>query len=188
MVIVPSCMVDKKDPIIPLSTLEATRPHRAEHAGGAQAMTEQPGLHCDPRSLGTTAPHSGRRRQRATSSASTTSSARMWSAIDEPTTTRLKTSRTAAQYTLPSAVRCSVMSVTTAGRVHLRRTVAAPELLVYGRRRAGAAMLAPVADPGQAGEVHQPGFHSTRRRHSRHGNFSPTSYEDIHLKENEVSA
>jgi len=56
-----------------------------------------------PLSLWTTAPGVGRRRQRAISRA-TTSSERMWSAIDQPTTTRLNTSRTAAQYTLPSAV------------------------------------------------------------------------------------
>jgi hypothetical protein len=32
--------------------------------------------------------------------------------IDQPTTLRLNTSRTTAQYTLPSPVGCSVMSVT----------------------------------------------------------------------------
>jgi hypothetical protein len=46
----------------------------------------------------------------------TTSSVRTWSAIDHPAIWRLKTSSTAAKYTLPAPVECSVMSVRRAGR------------------------------------------------------------------------
>lgn len=59
--------------------------------------TEGPGGHWLPRSAWTTVPYSGQRRQIAICSASTTSSESMWSAIDQPTTLRAKSSRTAAQ-------------------------------------------------------------------------------------------
>jgi transposase InsO family protein len=67
--------------------------------GVAQPVPEHPGC-VDTglnRSLWTTAPGCGRRRQVAICRASTTRSARMWSAIDQPTTARLKTSSTAQQ-------------------------------------------------------------------------------------------
>ena len=50
-----------------------------------------------PRSACTIAPGAGRRRQRAICRASTTSSVRMWSAIDQPTIIREKASMTAQQ-------------------------------------------------------------------------------------------
>ena len=55
---------------------------------------------------------------------STTSSVRRWSAIDQSTIRREYTSKTAAQYTHPSAVRCWVMSVNHS-RSGRRGTVAA---------------------------------------------------------------
>ncbi|HEU5001559.1 MAG TPA: reverse transcriptase domain-containing protein [Actinomycetota bacterium] len=54
----------------------------------------------------------GRLRQMAICRASTTSSVRIWSAIDQPTTRRLQESSTTAKYTLPSWVGCSVTSLT----------------------------------------------------------------------------
>ncbi|BAK36021.1 hypothetical protein MLP_30070 [Microlunatus phosphovorus NM-1] len=53
----------------------------------------------------------GLRRSTAIPSASTTSSFRMLSSMDQPRTRRDQASMTAAQYTLPSTVGCSVMSV-----------------------------------------------------------------------------
>jgi hypothetical protein len=52
---------------------------------------------CEPWSEWWTSPASGLRRWTAISSASTTSSARMCSAIDQPTTRRLKQSTTTAR-------------------------------------------------------------------------------------------
>src|SRR6185312_10097737 len=54
---------------------------------------------------------SGHLRMIAMPSASITSSVRMLSPIDQPTTRRENTSMTAAQYTFPSRVGCSVTSV-----------------------------------------------------------------------------
>jgi hypothetical protein len=59
-----------------------------------------------------TVPSSGLRCPIAMPSALVTSAAFWFESIDQPTTRRENTSSTTAQYTLPSRVGCSVMSVT----------------------------------------------------------------------------
>jgi hypothetical protein len=90
------CIVDQKDSIIVLSTLLATRPMEPSRPAARSRCPKIHDVYWLPRSEWTTVPAAGRRRQRAISSASTTSSARMWSAIDQPTIARVNTSRTAA--------------------------------------------------------------------------------------------
>jgi hypothetical protein len=80
-----------------LSTEEATRPVEPSSPAVRSRWPKIGEGYRLPRCECTPAPGAGRRRQRAISRASTTSSARMWSAIDQPTICRVNTSSTAAQ-------------------------------------------------------------------------------------------
>jgi hypothetical protein len=81
------------------------RAHRLGDAGGAGLLTE--GQRDELAALVgmPDQPGAGRRRASAICRASVTSSARMWSAIDQPTIRREKTSWTATRYSQPSHVR-----------------------------------------------------------------------------------
>ena len=104
-------MVDQNDSIMRLSTLEATRPIEPRSPAARRRWPKTQRCTDFRDRSARIVPGCGRRRQVAICRASTTSSVRMWSAIDQPTTTRENTSRTAQQYTFPVAVGCSVMSV-----------------------------------------------------------------------------
>ena len=110
-----------------------------------------------PRSACTIVPGSGRRRQGAICRASTTSSERMWSAIDQPTICRREDVEDGGAVDLPLAVGCSVMSVHHSRSGPVGDEPALHQVLV---RRPGAAGAAGVCGGGrsrQPGVAHQPG-------------------------------
>ena len=76
------------------------------------ALGEGPGGNRTPWSEWITVPAAGLRWSIAMPSALVDSAAVGEESMDQPTTRRLHTSSTTAQYTLPSRVGCSVMSVT----------------------------------------------------------------------------
>ena len=99
----------------------------------------------------------GRRCHWAICKASTTSSVRMWSAIDHPTIRRDQTSMTAAQYTFP-------LGGGVFGDVGAPQPVRAvgdeppaDQVLVGGGQRPGPGPFPPVGHPDQPGRGHQPG-------------------------------
>ena len=130
------CMVDQNDSISALSTQEATRPIEPSSPACAQPVAEDPGrvLGCRGRSARSCRARGGGC-QRAICRASTTSSVRMWSAIDQPTTRRENTSSTARSRPIPSLVRCSVMSVTPQPVRAVGDEPALHQVLVRRRRR-----------------------------------------------------
>ena len=93
------CRVPKNDSIIALSNEEPTRSIEPSKPAARSRWPKAYAVYYAPRSECTTVwPAGGRRRQRAISRASTTSSRRKkWSAIDRPTIRREYTSSTAAQ-------------------------------------------------------------------------------------------
>jgi len=90
-------MTDQKLSMSALSTLEATLPIEPRSPAWRSLWPKSQEVHCAPLSAWTMVPGSGRRRQRAISSASTTISAVMRSEIDQPTIRLLNASMTAAQ-------------------------------------------------------------------------------------------
>nr|WP_166435996.1 hypothetical protein [Cellulomonas shaoxiangyii] len=90
-------MVDQNDFIIVLATLEATLPMDASRPAVRRRWPKIHEVYWAPRPAWTITPCPGWRVQIAICRASTTSSARIWSAMDHPTIVRVKTSSTAAQ-------------------------------------------------------------------------------------------
>ena len=78
-------MTDQKLSMSALSTLDATLPIEPKRPAWRSRCPKSQLVYCAPRSAWTTVPGSGRRRQRAISSASTTISAVILSEIDQPT-------------------------------------------------------------------------------------------------------
>ena len=90
-------MVDQNDSIIELSTAEATRPIEPSRPASRSRCPKTQDVYWRAAVGVNDVPAAGRRRQLAICRASTTSSERMWSAIDQPTICRVNTSRTAQQ-------------------------------------------------------------------------------------------
>jgi hypothetical protein len=91
-----------------LSPAEATRPIDPCSPAAVSTARKDLARNCDPRSLCTTTTPAGRRRATAVRSAVTASWAVIRSSIAYPTMRLLNRSLIAQQYSLPSAVGCSV--------------------------------------------------------------------------------
>lgn len=89
-------MVDQNDSITALSKLNVTRPIEPSRPAERSRWPKTQLVYYAPRSAWTIV-LSGDRCQRAIARASTTSSERTWSAMDQPTTMRLQASMTAQQ-------------------------------------------------------------------------------------------
>jgi len=90
-------MVDQNDSTNALSTEEATRPIDPSSPAARRRCPKSHDVYCAPLSACTIMPGWGQRCQQAICKASTTSSVRMCSAIDHPTTRRENASTTAQQ-------------------------------------------------------------------------------------------
>lgn len=139
-----------------LSTLDATLPIDPSRPAWRSRCPKSHLVYCAPRSAWTTVPGSGRRRQRAISSALTTISVVIRSLIDQPLMRRLNASiRRAVDPSVSRAVLRDVAKPQPVRRVCAELPL--HEVLVGRGVRLPAAPFAAVRDPHQPALPHEPG-------------------------------